>query len=396
MKRNALHVLIGLLAASAVMASPAFAQTDTPPAGPTGKVMGRIVNQNTGAAVAEELDVMLHILDQDYAEAGMLHGKSQADGTFLFTDVAFDPNSQYAVMATYEGVTYFSATAPVDMTSMQVALEVPVYESTSDLSGVQVDQMHVVFNFAEDGLETKEIYILSNTGERTVKDVYKLEGDQAASLKFPLPSGADYIFFEPDDQDRFVKFDGGFADTYPILPGSQSAQIMVSYVVPFSEGKTYTYTAPLGVARMNLLIQENTDVSLQGTGLTGPERMALQDGNSYLVYSFPSLNAGQTVEVSFVGPVESEDNPGKDTTISIAGGLAFLGMVIIGFGVWWWHRPENAQGEEVDVHQSGESTLDELIAEVARLDEDFEQARLSAEDHQSLRRNLMRRAKRLL
>ncbi|HLA08256.1 MAG TPA: hypothetical protein VJ022_12470, partial [Anaerolineales bacterium] len=247
MKKTAFYLLIGLLVVSAVTMRPVLAQTETPPAGALGKVMGTIINQNTGTVVAEEMDVMLHVLDQDLADAGMLHGQSQSDGTFLFTDVAFDEQLQYAAMTAYDGVTYFSETTPADMNSMQVALDVPVYESTSDLAGVQVDQMHVLFNFAEDGLETKEIYILSNSGERTVKDVYKLEGDKSATFKFPLPSGADFIFFKPDDQDRFVKFDGGFADTYPILPGTRSAQIMVNYLVPFSEEGTYSYTAPLNI-----------------------------------------------------------------------------------------------------------------------------------------------------
>ena len=146
-KRKALHLLIGLLAVSAVTPRPVLAQTETPPAGPTGKVMGTIINQNTGTVVAEEMDVMLHVLDQDLADAGMLHGQSQSDGTFLFTDVAFDEQLQYAAMTAYDGVTYFSETTPADMNSMQVALDVPVYESTSDLAGVQVDQMHVLFNF---------------------------------------------------------------------------------------------------------------------------------------------------------------------------------------------------------------------------------------------------------
>src|SRR3972149_10883594 len=108
MKRIAFYLLICLLAVSALITRPVLAQTETPHTGPAGKVMGTIINQNTGTAVAEELDVMLHILDQDYAEAGMLHGQSQADGAFLFTDVPFDANSQYAVMAIYEGVTYIS------------------------------------------------------------------------------------------------------------------------------------------------------------------------------------------------------------------------------------------------------------------------------------------------
>jgi hypothetical protein len=331
------------------------------------------------------------------ADAGMLHGKSQSDGTFLFTDVPFDANLQYSVMAIYDGATYFSDPSPVDMTSMQVKLEVPVYESTADLAGVQVDQMHVLFNFAEDGLETKEIYVLSNTDERTVKDAYKLEGDKFATLKFPLPPGADFIFFKPDDQDRFVKFDGGFADTYPILPGMQSAQIMVSYLLPFSDGGTYSYTTPLSIIIMNFLIEEDTNVSLQGKGLAGPEQLTLQDGKSYLMYSYSNLSAGQTVEVSITGQANNQGRKAKSTTIPLAGGAAFLGMAVIGFGIWWWRRPANDQDEENDLEvQAGESTLDEMIEKIARLDEEYEQGNLSPEEHQRQRQELMQRAKHLL
>ena len=397
MKKTAFYLLIGLLVVSAVTTRPVLAQTETPPAGALGKVMGSIINQNTGTVVAEEMDVMLHVLDQDLADAGMLHGQSQSDGTFLFTDVAFDEQLQYAAMTAYDGVTYFSETTPADMNSMQVALDVPVYESTSDLAGVQVDQMHVLFNFAEDGLETKEIYILSNSGERTVKDVYKLEGDKSATFKFPLPSGADFIFFNPDDQDRFVKYDGGFADTYPILPGTRSAQIMVNYLVPFSEEGTYSYTAPLNIARMNLLIEQDANVPLQGRGLAGPEQMALQDGKSYLIYSYSDLSAGQTVEVSFTGQVNNEDKMVKEPTIPLASGAAFLGIAMIGFGVWWWRRPGNDQGEDDETEvQPGGTTLDELIAGIARLDEEYEQGSLSSEEHQLQRQESVQRAKRLL
>jgi len=397
MKKTAFYLLIGLLVVSAVTMRPVLAQTETPPAGALGKVMGTIINQNTGTVVAEEMDVMLHVLDQDLADAGMLHGQSQSDGTFLFTDVAFDEQLQYAAMTAYDGVTYFSETTPADMNSMQVALDVPVYESTSDLAGVQVDQMHVLFNFAEDGLETKEIYILSNSGERTVKDVYKLEGDKSATFKFPLPSGADFIFFKPDDQDRFVKFDGGFADTYPILPGTRSAQIMVNYLVPFSEKGTYSYTAPLNIARMNLLIEQNANMSLQGRGLAGPEQMALQDGKSYLIYSYSDLSAGQIVEVSFTGQVKSEDKMVKEPTIPLASGAAFLGIAMIGFGVWWWRRLGNDQSEDDEMEvQAGEPTLDELIAGIARLDEEYKQGSLSSEEHQLQRQESVQRAKRLL
>jgi hypothetical protein len=272
---------------------------------------------------------------------------------------------------------------------------VPVYESTSDLAGVQVDEMHVLFTFAEDGLETKEIYVLSNLGGRTVKDVYKLDGDRYATLQFPLPSDADYVFFKPDDQDRFVKSDEWFTDTYPILPGTQSAQIMVSYLVPFSDGSAYAYKAPLRIARENFLIEESAGVSLQGTGLAGPEQIALQDGKSYLAYSFSNVNAGDTLDVSLVGMANSESNKRKGSTVPLASGAAILGLALICLGVWWWRRPENAKSELYEA-QVDEATLDDVIAEIARLDHEHERGNLDSEEHHRQRQQLLQKAKRLL
>lgn len=393
MRNKAPYWLLSGLLVFAFSVRPALAQTDTPPTGPTGEVTGMIVNQNTGKAVSGQLDVMLHILDQNYGESGMLHGQSSPDGTFLFADAPFDANFQYAVMATFDGVTYFSDVVPVDMTSMQVSVQVPVYESTSDPTGVQVDQMHVLFKFAEDGLETKEIYLLSNLGERTVKDVYQLDAEKTATLEFSLPTDAEFVFFKPDDQDRFVRLNAGFADTYPILPGAGSAQIMVNYLTPFSNGRTYTYTAPLNILSTNLLVEEESNVILQGEGLAGPERMVLEDGVAYLVYSYSNLDAGESLDVSFAGG--SQTNKAQSAAVPpLAMGVAVLGLAVMGYGIWWWRKSDNIQSD--DDEQSDDALLDNLIFEIAKLDEEHEQGNLSMEEHQRQRKELMGRAKRLL
>lgn len=381
------YLLFSLLLIITFGARSVFAQTENPPTGPTGEVTGTIINRSTGEVVAGQLDVILHVLDMNYAEAGMLHGQSLPDGTFLFVDAPFDTNFQYAVMATFDGVTYFSDVVPVDMTSMRVSVDVPVYESTSDPANVQVDQMHVLFDFAEDGLEAKEIYILSNTGERTVKDVYQLDVDKTATLEFPLPSDADYIFFKPDDQDRFVQLDGGFADTYPILPGAGSVRIMVNYLTPFSNGRIYTYTAPLNILSMNLLVEEESNVILQGEGLAGPERMVLEDGVAYRVYSYSNLGAGKSMQVSFVGG--GETTKAQSAAVPpLTVGAAILGLSVMGYGIWWWRKPVVVESED-------EALLDDLILEIAKLDEEHEQGHLDSVEHQHLRQELMARAKRL-
>ena len=395
MKRilHLLFVLI-LLLANSVRSVHAQAETPPTPAGPLGEIRGTVINQNSGLVVDESLEVMLHIMNLDYIDTDMLHGQSHPDGTFMFADVPFDASLQFAVMATFDGVTYFSDATPADMQSLQVALDVPVYETTQDLANVQVDQMHVLFDVSPDGLETKELFILSNLGERTVKDVYDLGNDTFAALQFPLPKDADYIFFQPDDKDRFVKQEGGFADMYPILPGTQSAQIMVSYLMPYSGERVYSYTAPVNIARMNFLLPEDAGISLTGVGVSGPELTTLKDNNAYMVYSYSGLKAGQTLKVTLKGVAASPDTNRTDVNKLLAVGVSFLGFAVLGAGIWWWRRPEQ-EDNTAESSLNKEPTFDELITEIALLDETYEHKGLGREEYQLKRRALLEKAKQL-
>jgi hypothetical protein len=394
MKRVLLFLAIVVFSLSTYSVRPALAQSATPPAGPLGEVHGTVINQNTGKVVAQNLEVMLHILDLDYADKDMLHGQSQPDGSFVFTDVPFDASLQFAVMTTFDGVTYYSPVQPADMNSLKVALDVPVYETTKDLATVQVDQMHVLFDFTADGLETKELYIVSNSGERTVKDVYDLSNDKFATLQFPLPKDADYIFFQPDDTDRFVKQEGSFADTYPVLTGDQYSQIMVSYLVPYSGERTYSYTAPINIAKINFLLPEQASISLSGSNLFGPESMSLQDGKSYTVYSYENLQAGETLNITFQGEAAKPESESKKTNNLIAVGAAFFGFALLGAGIWWRRKSDQVEDDET-TPPTDEPTLDEVITEIALLDETYEEKGLRSEEYQNQRKGLLQKAKSL-
>lgn len=388
-------LLTALFIVSAFAVHPVRAQTATPPTGPMGQITGTVTDRNTGKVVAETLDVMLHVLDLNYADKDMIHGKSLADGTFLFADVPFNEDTQFAVMATFQGVTYFSDTAPADMNSLKLAFDVPVYETTKDLANVQVDQMHVLFDFSTDGLETKELYILSNSGDHTVKDVYDLGNNKFAALQFPLPKDASYVFFQPEDKDRFVKQTEAIVDTYPLLPGEQSAQMMVSYLVPYFGERVYTYTAPVNIARMNFVLPSTSNVSLTGPGLSAPEAMTLKDNQSYTVYSNNAgMKAGETLEVTPKGNPALPESQSNKTNNVLAGGAAFLGFAVIGAGIWWWRR-SNESEEEEGILESEEPTFDELITQIAQLDESYEQRGLSEKEYLTHRKALMQKAKHL-
>lgn len=399
MKRYFFLLLLALTLLLGASPTPAIAQTDTPPEdAPAGVVLGKIFNQNKGSVVTQSLDVMLHIWDQEYIDLGMEHGQSNADGTFKFSGVTLDPNRLYAVMTIFDDVTYFSEIVSGPADSNKIELTVLVTETTSDLATVQVDQLHLLFDFVEDGMETTEIYVLSNLGERTIKDAVTLEDGQAATLRFPLPADADFIFFQPGGQDRFIKFPGGFADTYPLLPGESSEQFTVQYLVPFSSERTYTYTAPVNVQTINFLLPEDAGVTLEGQGLSAPRPYTMQSDASYQLYSFGAIHAGEAVEVSFKGQPNIASSTTMDNSIlPIALGGVILGLTMVGVGFWWWRRPEDVSVEdEAILAQTEEPILGDIIAEIVRLDEENEQDLLSSEEHQRQRKELTRKAKELM
>lgn len=373
-----------------------LAQAAAPP--PDGEVSGRIINENQGAVVTESLEVMLHIWDQNYADINMLHAQSAPDGTFRFAGIALQPQYLYAVMATFDDVTYQSkALSPTDG-SNQLQLDVPVYETTTDTSAIQVEQLHVLFNFAEDGLETTEIYLLSNTGKHTVKDAVKLEDGTPATLRYPLPADADYIFFQPDEQGRFIKFPDGFADISPLPPGEQVDQHAVKYLVPYSQGQVYSYTAPLNIKAMNFLLPQNAGVTLKGDGLAGPKPVTLGNGVSYVVYSYSDVRAGQTVRVALPGkPALKNTSRAGNTTLPLALGGGLLGLAMIGAGLWRWRRPRyDADADDRVGVNAGESTFDDLITQIARLDEAYERGELDEREYRRERTRLRKEAKNML
>ncbi len=403
MKRYSTTALL-LIPALILLVAPVKAQTATPPAGtatPSGVVTGTIVNRSQGGSIPPELELMVHVWDQT-SDKGMFHGKSQPDGTFRIENVPLEAGSEYLVMAVYNDITYNSQ--PVTFESgNSLNIDAPIYDSTTDLSQVQVDQMHVLFSFAPDGLDVKQVYLLSNLGDRTIKGGIPLNDGSLASLKFPLPDSADYIFFEPDsDRERFVKFAGGFADKDALLPGEQSGQLMVSYLLPYTQNMPFTYTAPLDIKLLSFLIPKDEGITITGADLAKPQITTLQNGSTYLVYSYPELPAGNTLSLSISGSPKSgagDDSPARSSRITLGIGGIILGFAMIALGIWWWRRnreDENGDEESDQGNQAEDTTLDDLIVKIARLDDRLEKGEIQETDYQTQRASLMQQAKALM
>jgi hypothetical protein len=168
---------------------------------------------------------------------------------------------------------------------------------------------------------------------------------------------------------------------------------MVSYLIPYSGEKTYSYTAPINVAQMNLLLPADANISLTGHGISGPESTTLKDNKTYLVYTYSDLQAGQTLTAALKGTAAARGTSQSKTNNLLAGGAAFFGLGILGTGIWWWQRPE--EDEELQDTPSDEATFDELIGEITLLDETYQERGLTVEEYQTERQELMQKAKRV-
>jgi hypothetical protein len=406
MKRIATAILL-VITSLFLFSTTALAQTATPPDGanlPEGFVNGKLINQSAGGSLPEKAELMVHIWDQN-VEKGMYHGTSLPDGTFKIEKVPLMEGAEYLVMAVYKDVTYSSQSA-IYKSGEEFNFKVPIKETTNDLSQAQVDQMHVLFKPAEDGMEIQEIYILSNNSDRTIKDAVKIDDGTQATFQFSLPKDADFIYFDPNqDSTRFVKFPGGFADKEPLQAGEKTGQFMVSYLIPFKEQRQFSYTARLNMKQVNFLVPAGVGVKLAGDDLSAPKSMTLQSGDEYDIYSIPELQMGRTVSltISSVGGAKelgwagSITSPAMRTGIVIGGGV--LGLSLLIAGIWWAVKEKESVekvNEDTDDTDDVETDFDAIVMKIARLDETNKSREITLEEYSEKRAVLMALARELL
>lgn len=389
----------------------AFAQSGTtsgeePATVQTLKATGVIVNQSPGSAVPESVEIMLHIWDQNFMSKGMIHGQSLQDGSFEIDEVPLEPGSIYAVMAVYEGATYISDQILLESADTPLDFEVPIYESTSDNSGVFAEQAHVLFSFDQGGLHVWEVYILTNPGEYTLKDAVSLEDGQTATFRFSLPNDAANLSFETNDEGRFLTFPGGYADTAPLTPGKASNQILVSYVLPYEDRQTYTFNAPFKVNGVRFLVVDDPGIALEGENLAADGSQTMQDGTKFLVFSRDEVPANESVDVVISGkpenPGSQPQNAGTSTTptkqssnLEIGIGALALGLALVGAGIWWWRKPEKEPDDDADyVLEDPEFKI--LVQEIVELDDRYHKGEIGAKKYKHLRQALVTRGKNLL
>lgn len=366
----------------------------------SGLVRVSVVDQTDGLLFEEDPEIILEGYDQ-FEPAFEASLPVPADGMVEFSEIPFPEGRVYFASIYYGGAVYRSQIVMVEADTAGLELQVEIYKTTTDQSGLVIDRLHVLMDFNQPGLvDIVEIFIMSNFGDATIVPASAGE----ISVEFPLPSGAMGIGFEDGALgQRYLKTDQGFGDTVSIPPGSGIYPVSVYYSLPYGNDKldfVQRLNYPVGAVVVMLPAGE---IILQGIGLEDHGVQSIPSGEVQ-VFSASSIEADETLEFTVSGmlavEVPAPENPAvpaplpEDAKITdvIVYGAGALGVILVIGGVLLMirRRQQDVSLREEDIFgESPEDIMDSIIA----LDDLYTNGDITEKDYQNKRKELKEKLK---
>lgn len=351
---------------------------------PTTIVVKGKLKAEPGIIIPENLTVTLvgfDSMDQVY-EA---QTEVQPDGSYEFVNVEYALGRAYMATVDYQGLTFSSDvyhsldSFPVD----EIDLPIPYYETTTDLSALRADRLHIFFDFTRpEVVQVVELFIFNNTSNKVI--VPELPG--GGVIEYDLPDGALNLQFQDSGLgDRYIQTENGFADSASILPG-EGSQILFAYDLPYSRKMNVDIPIPVPVDAAVIMLPSGTmkatSDQLQSTGSRDVQGISLD------MYSASNLAAGSTLEIALSGKVSTTTGleAGNTTGLLIGGGV--LGLVLVGAGIWLWRQNKPGDDEEELEADPPVETEDEIMDAIITLDDSYKAGDLPEEAYQARRAEL--------
>jgi hypothetical protein len=288
-----------------------------------------------------------------------------AQGEYRFDRVEVAPGRLFFTTLEYQGVLYRSEVSHVPEAGSSLDLPVTIYETTADTGPLRVERLHLLVDFpSEDRMRVLELWVMANPTDRVI----------TAPLQVPLPVEAVNLTFEEGTLgERFELTEQGFLDREPIPPGAGIDQLVFAFDVPLSS--TFAQAVGHPVEAVTVLLPAD------GVRLAGLQDQGVRDlgGLSMRSYVGGPLEPGEAIEFRIRGSFA-----GSPAVVeAIVGGAALLGAALLA-ARWWMpgSGPRPARATQPD----------DLVRQMAELDDRFERGELEEADYRERRAELKARA----
>lgn len=322
------------------------------------------------------------------------------DGAFQFADVPRQARTLGIAQIDYAGLRQFSDQFfPSTVEGDTLALPFTIYETTDDPSAIQLSYVEFLIDAitSEAASLTYQTHEVSNTGDR----IYT--GQNGITAIFPLPAGV----INPEviesggvetgrfrlelADDHYVVY-----DSQPIVP-NQPESITVAYNYPYEGSMTISPTFNYPVNELNVFVSTDHDLQVESTQLsrTVPATLNEITYQGYALAASPlaaqqTLNFrvfdGQPVFISEASTQQDEGFLQKNTTLILGLGVLLIvaGGIFLAYDLQKTRLLTNAANTTAAPLQDRQS----IIAQIAALDDAYEDGQLKELDYQQQRGRL--------
>jgi hypothetical protein len=318
-----------------------------------------------------------------------------ADGSYLFSNVQAPMSTIYMVTVDYSDVTYGSVPVQFDGTKYQFDLPVTLYETTNDLNVLTIAQVHLQFDFSTaDKVQVMVLYVVTNPGEKAV--VVSSSGSDVPFIL--LPENVENVKYQlSQNSSSLLNANNGFA----MLPGADKQYaIITSFSLPYSNRLEFSQPFNLPVTSATVIVPEG--VKVRSDQLTDGGTQAGTDA-TYHLFQSSSLASGSTLTFTISGMPGDKTGFVLDTRTWLMIGVAAVGVILIGLGIFLFLRDrklrkmeedfedEEEEGEEDALGEDRDRIMDAIIA----LDDQFKAGDISKDGYKKRRDELKDRLKKL-
>jgi mono/diheme cytochrome c family protein len=335
-----------------------------------------------------DIDITLHGFDgqqEAVTQTATLGPGGKAD----FPDLDVVSGRLFVASAEYKGVLYVSDVSHLTGAGQTVELPLTLYDTTTDASAVRASQVHVVLQFpSADTIQVTEIWVLSNTGDKTVVPT------GSSGLLFSLPPGASNIGFDDTSlTQQATRTSDGFSLAMPLRPGTESEQLVFFFDLPYQNGADFRQTVHYPVGGVTVLLPDGGP-TVKGASIADQGVQSI-GSQTYHLFGLASFQAGDAIELQVVGrttPLLSSIGNWPTLVLGVAALVLVLAAAIA------WYRPSvfglgsGGDVDDVEDEPDDQMTADALLERIAELDDAYDAGEVDETAYRRRRADLKRRA----
>ncbi|MGB7875157.1 MAG: hypothetical protein WBL25_12295, partial [Anaerolineales bacterium] len=363
-----------------------------------GPVSGTLVN-GSGGDVPSGATITLHGFEHSTdpnstpQEVVTKTTQTDADGAFTFEDVSYPEGRIFLVEASYRDIVFQSDLVVSEAGTDELTIpDITVYDSTTDSSGLVVEQLHLSFDMAvEGGVQVFELFTISNLSDKA----YVFASDGSSLPFMPLPEGAMDIGLElSQDSAPLMPTESG---DLAIPPSQDFYSIIAYFSMPYDKSLELTQTLELPVSSAIIIVPEG--IKVKSDLLTDEGTQPTQQGFNVQMFSGTAFSAGTQLEITLSGKVSSTgEGAVTDNRQTLLIGAGAFGVVLILAGVWMFLRDRDKgedDFEDVEEEEDAFETTEDVMDAILALDDLHRAKKIPDEAYQQRREELKARLKEL-